>query len=166
MLRPTPGDFARGTRVLIPSCKVPTGPGEEYTLRADEVELQTHAAWLHDSKRFVFEGARNGTPVWFIGNLVGGNPKRCPAPPSRRQSPCGSKLRPITIAIPLSTRMEKVGQASFRRNSQTDPESLCRRSNTFLDRGWQSGFRRSAWFWVRSPYGSYRRRDRKLRVVA
>jgi serine/threonine protein kinase/Tol biopolymer transport system component len=54
---------------------VPTGPGEEYTLRADGVELPTHAAWLHDSKRFLFEGTRNGTTVWFIGSLDGGNPK-------------------------------------------------------------------------------------------
>jgi hypothetical protein len=57
------------------SVYVPTGPGEEYVLRADGVELPTHAAWLHDSKRFLFNGTRNGTPVWLIGNLAGGNPK-------------------------------------------------------------------------------------------
>jgi Tol biopolymer transport system component len=57
------------------SVYVPTGPGEEYVLRADGVELPTHAAWLHDSKRFLFNGTRNGTPIWLVGNLAGRNPK-------------------------------------------------------------------------------------------
>jgi eukaryotic-like serine/threonine-protein kinase len=66
---------AREKNGVSQSVYVPTGPGEEYMLRADGVELPTHAAWLHDSQRFVFKGTRNGTTVWFIGNLAGGNPK-------------------------------------------------------------------------------------------
>jgi hypothetical protein len=54
---------------------VPTGTGEEYALRADGVENPTHAAWLHDSTRFLFDGRRNGARVWFVGTLAGGNPK-------------------------------------------------------------------------------------------
>jgi eukaryotic-like serine/threonine-protein kinase len=55
---------------------VPTGPGDEYTLRADGVENPAHDAWLDDSTRFVFTGTRNGARVTFIGDVAGGKPKQ------------------------------------------------------------------------------------------
>jgi serine/threonine protein kinase/Tol biopolymer transport system component len=58
------------------SVYVPTGPGEEYTVRADGIENPTHDAWLHDSTRFVFVGTRNGAHVAFIGDVAGGKPKQ------------------------------------------------------------------------------------------
>jgi hypothetical protein len=58
------------------SVYVPTGSGEEYTLRADGVENPTHDAWLDDSTRFVFTGTRNGAHVAFIGDVAGGKPKQ------------------------------------------------------------------------------------------
>jgi Tol biopolymer transport system component len=58
------------------SVYVPTGPGEEYTLRADGVENPVHQSWLHDSTRFVFEGTRDGAHVAFIGDVAGGKPKQ------------------------------------------------------------------------------------------
>ncbi len=57
------------------SVYVPTGPGEDHILNAHGVELPAHVAWLHDSGRFLFSGTSSGTPVWFIGNLTGGDPK-------------------------------------------------------------------------------------------
>ena len=54
---------------------VPTGAGEEYTLQAEGVELPTHAAWFHDSTRFLFDGRKNGARTWFIGTVAGGKPR-------------------------------------------------------------------------------------------
>jgi hypothetical protein len=57
------------------SVYLPTGPGDEYTLRADGLENPVHEAWLEDSTRFVFDGTRNGVHVAFIGDVAGGKPK-------------------------------------------------------------------------------------------
>ena len=105
---------AREKNGAAESVYVPTGPGEEYTLRADGVENPTHDSWLHDSTRFVFDGTRNGAHVAFIGDVTGGKPKQLSGAAQPAPGSMWLTSRPMTTTISPWIPMANGGSGIYR----------------------------------------------------